>query len=398
MAHEIGHQYWGEYVLEKDSPGWLWIGLGIYADRQYVRARGLGLGKHDELKEEYTEGLQKGLDTTIALPPEQARSVSFDFNNVVIHGKGFSVISALACCLGPETFDRIYVRCLKEYAGRRLGAAEFQAVCQAETGQDLGWFFEQWVHSNRQLRYEITAQESAPQGQSFVTRVRVEKRGDLAMPVPVVARFEDGSQQRQFTDRALDVNQLEFESRSPLKDVRIDPDGELAMASPLASATSRPSTPETQRVAVAPAPAEPPAPLSAADEKNVAKAIAGLPWEGAGPKAVEVFLQARAAQTLDAESWGKLGLTLYDGKHYPEALTAFERSAKAAGEKDVWGFVALVWQGHILDLTDRREDALGRYRAALERDTGKAMQHGQYGMTINRKWVERRLEKQFQRK
>ncbi|MHC4574479.1 MAG: gluzincin family metallopeptidase, partial [Planctomycetota bacterium] len=23
-AHEIGHQYWGEYVLEKDKPGWLW--------------------------------------------------------------------------------------------------------------------------------------------------------------------------------------------------------------------------------------------------------------------------------------------------------------------------------------------------------------------------------------
>ena len=40
-AHEIGHQYWGEYVMDTDSPAWLWIGLGIYADHEYSRARGV---------------------------------------------------------------------------------------------------------------------------------------------------------------------------------------------------------------------------------------------------------------------------------------------------------------------------------------------------------------------
>jgi hypothetical protein len=38
-AHEIGHQYWGRYVLEKDDPEWLWIGLGIHADREYCRVK-----------------------------------------------------------------------------------------------------------------------------------------------------------------------------------------------------------------------------------------------------------------------------------------------------------------------------------------------------------------------
>ncbi|UCC67735.1 MAG: hypothetical protein JSV79_11545, partial [Armatimonadota bacterium] len=27
MAHEIGHQYWGEHVHDPDNPAWLWIGL-----------------------------------------------------------------------------------------------------------------------------------------------------------------------------------------------------------------------------------------------------------------------------------------------------------------------------------------------------------------------------------
>lgn len=41
-AHEIGHQYFGEHVLEGDvlggeEPGWLWIGLGIYLDREVLQ-------------------------------------------------------------------------------------------------------------------------------------------------------------------------------------------------------------------------------------------------------------------------------------------------------------------------------------------------------------------------
>ena len=52
----------------------------------------------------------------------------------------------LACYLEQETFDRIYARCLNEYAARRLGAHEFETICEQETGQDLGWFFDEWVY------------------------------------------------------------------------------------------------------------------------------------------------------------------------------------------------------------------------------------------------------------
>ncbi|MHC4354053.1 MAG: M1 family aminopeptidase, partial [Planctomycetota bacterium] len=155
VAHEIGHQYWGEYVLEKDKPGWLWIGLGIYADREYCRARGLGLQKHKEVMARYIQGVRNGLDTTMNVSQEKLSGIGFDFNNVVIHGKGFSVVSALDCCLGKDDFDKIYRRCLNEFGGRRLGAHEFRAVCEEETSRDLGWFFKQWVNSNRYLSYDI---------------------------------------------------------------------------------------------------------------------------------------------------------------------------------------------------------------------------------------------------
>ena len=233
-AHEIGHQYWGEYVLSKDPDDafdWLMIGLGIYADREYVRARGLGLNKHRAIMNRYIKGVQSGLDTTIALSPEQRSKIRFDFNNIVKHGKSFSVISALDCVLGKKVFGRLYRNCLKEFAGRRLGINDFKAVCEKETGQDLGWFFDQWVNSNKFLSYDISSQSCKKQVGHYIWQVEVKCLGDLKMPVPVVAYFEDGTSQSRFTDRLLYVNVLEFKSKSPLKEVRLDPNAALAQAS-----------------------------------------------------------------------------------------------------------------------------------------------------------------------
>jgi hypothetical protein len=233
-AHEIGHQYWGEYVLSKnpdDAFDWLMIGLGVYADREYVRARGLSLNKHREIMNRYIKGVQSGLDTTIALSPEQRSKITFDFNNIVKHGKSFSVISALDCVLGKKVFGRLYQNCLKEFAGRRLGINEFKAVCKKETGQDLGWFFDQWVNSNKFLSYDISSKSCKKQVGHYISQVEVKCLGDLKMPVPVVAHFEDSTSQSRFTDRLLYVNVLEFKSKSPLREVRLDPNAALARAS-----------------------------------------------------------------------------------------------------------------------------------------------------------------------
>lgn len=228
-AHEIGHQYWGRHVMEKDDPGWLWIGLGIYMDREYCRARGLGTEKHRELVARYIAGIRQGLDTTMSRSQEEKSQIKFDFNNVVIHGKGFAIISALDCLLGKETFQRIHGRCLREFAGRRLGLHEFRAVCERESGQDLGWFFNQWVNSNKYLSYEITSKKCEKAGEVYVSEIEVRCRGTLKMPVPVEACFEDDTTQRSCTNRLRDTDTVRFESGSPLKDAQIDPDEALPL-------------------------------------------------------------------------------------------------------------------------------------------------------------------------
>ncbi|MBT4496304.1 MAG: hypothetical protein HOC74_01195 [Gemmatimonadetes bacterium] len=368
-AHEIGHQYWGEYVLEKDRPAWLWIGLGIYADREYARARNLGMDRHRGLMQRYIDGVRQGLDTTVDIPPERLAETAFDFNNVVTHGKGYSIISALDCVLGEETFGRIYRRCLQRFGGRRLGRYEFQAMCEEESGQNLEWFFEQWVRSGKYLSYQISSEECKPINGRYETRVRVDRLGGLKMPVPVKALFADGTQQIHSTDRLLDTHILSFESSTPLKEVKLDPNEALALVVP------------------------PPPPTG----KELNERLRELPWTGVDEKARELFRKAREADPEDANFWGVLGLKAYDGGFYPEALEAFRRAVDLTAKGNIWKFVATVWQGHLLDLLGQRDEAVQCYEKARELDADETMEHGQYDILIDTRWVLERLKTPFER-
>ncbi|MEN6333279.1 MAG: M1 family aminopeptidase [Phycisphaerales bacterium] len=367
-AHEIGHQYWGRHVLEKDDPGWLWIGLGIYMDREYCRARGLSAEKHKELVARYIEGARQGLDTTVSRSEEEMSQIKFDFNNVVIHGKGFAIVSTLDCVLGPETFGRIYGQCLKRFAGRRMGLADFQAVCEQESGQDLTWFFDQWVNSNRYLAYEIASQDCR-KGDVCTTEVQVRCLGTLTMPVPVEARFEDGSSQRLFTNRLHDTDTLRFESRSPLKEVRLDPDESLPMIVP------------------------PPSPHA----REISAAVNELPWSGAGEKALAVFKKVKESDYPDMGAWFKLGLALYDGKYYQEAMEAFARVESCDRSDPARVSAAITWQGHLFDLLGQRDKAVECYKRALAQPVPPNMRHDQYKIRLSREWIEKRLDEPFRR-
>lgn len=366
MAHEIGHEYWGEYVMDDDAPPWLWIGMGIYADREYTQSRNLGRGEHERLMNTYIGGVRKNYDTTIDIPRSLLRKINFSFNNVVIHGKGFSVISALESVLGKETFERIYQKCLKEYGRKRLGYKEFWRMCEEETGQSLRWFFDQWVRTNKYLYYEVVFQESIKEKDGYVSHVKVESLGSLKMPVHVKAVFEDGSTQTKFTNRLFNVNNLRFESKSKLKEAILDPDKKLAMVN-----TPYSSTPE-----------------------GLSELISQLPWSGAGEDALRAFEKANSIKFDQSSSWFKLGLTLFDGGYYKQSFDAFQRT-KELKPSQMTHFSALVWMGHLKDLEGKREEAIKYYKEALKYDTGRTQRHDQWGMKINRQWVEDRLKTPF---
>jgi proline iminopeptidase len=84
----------------------------------------------------------------------------------------------------------------------------------------------------------------------------------------------------------------------------------------------------------------------------------------------------------ELRSYMRTGFALYDVENYEEALFVFERMQWVAVEKKekTYEAVALIWQGHMLDLLGRREEAVSRYGQAAEMNLEDTWMHGQYGL------------------
>jgi len=96
----------------------------------------------------------------------------------------------------------------------------------------------------------------------------------------------------------------------------------------------------------------------------------------------------------------RTGFALYDTKDYEEALLVFERMEQesAEQEKENYEAVALIWQGHMLDLMRRREEALSRYQKAAQMDIEAIHMHSQYGLKYSLSpYARERIKEPFKR-
>lgn len=151
-----------------------------------------------------------------------------------------------------------------------------------------------------------------------------------------------------------------------MKEARIDPEGRLAVVNEPISRTG----------------------------PELAEAVDNLDWTGTGEAALAVYKRPDAVAIKDAHAWFKLGLLLFDGRHYPESFQSFKKCGELDRSK-ANAFGALVWMGITKDLLGERDAAIGFYREALKQDTGHVLQHDQYSLRINKAWVEERLKTPF---
>ncbi len=365
-SHEIGHEYWGEWVLDPDTPSWVWIAMGIFADTEFMTVRGFDPDRRTEWMGNYINAIPMYYDTTLDAPPDREEAVRFDFNNTVVHSKGPAAIFALDSVLGRDVFLKIYKRCLREFGGKRLGWRDLRAVAEKESGQNLGWFFDAWVRSNEYLCYGVDSKETRTDGKGgFTTEIRVKRLGTMSMPVPVQAVFEDGSTETARTDRTKTITMLTFKSRTPLREVILDPEKKLARV-------------------------ESPVPKISAS----AAAKLAFGWDaGAAP---DVYAAVKGEAIKAAEIWYRLGTQLYGAERVDEAADCFAR-VDGPDADPMLRFGARGWLGILADLKGRRTDALAHYRDALAIDPGRPLRHDQFKITMDRTWLEERLKAPFSR-
>ena len=81
------------------------------------------------------------------------------------------------------------------------------------------------------------------------------------------------------------------------------------------------------------------------------------------------------------ELW-RVGFALYDKRRFEEALVAFSKLEQLAADEvsETAAAMALIWQGHVLDMMERRKEAVARYQRVAAMNLGDSTDHEQYGM------------------
>jgi tetratricopeptide (TPR) repeat protein len=166
---------------------------------------------------------------------------------------------------------------------------------------------------------------------------------------------------------------LIFTSKAPLKEITLDAMHELPLVVPPPEATVDQLRQEISRLNVV----------------------------GEADKALQIYAKAKPAtlEKLGASQLFTLGMSLFDGGYHKESLQAFQKCAASEKKTDpVYKLLGWVWQGHLLDLLDRRDEAVTSYQQALQYcDSNTDIRHDQYGMRITKSWVEKRTQSPFQR-
>ena len=150
IAHEICHEYWGEYVRDREMTGWLSIGLGLATDAELTPDPAL----HQEDLRMYLEACEKGQRTAIDVPEAEFSRLmeypdGYDYNSAVIHGKSGLIMDKIKQDIGKDAFFAALKALLGQFAGRSIDRTDFLAAIQRASGRDYTSQLNHWLATDR---------------------------------------------------------------------------------------------------------------------------------------------------------------------------------------------------------------------------------------------------------
>jgi proline iminopeptidase len=130
-------------------------------------------------------------------------------------------------------------------------------------------------------------------------------------------------------------------------------------------------------------------------------ALRAAGWGKSGSQQIASAYTSDWLQEISATSGlMRVGFAFYDTENYIEALEIFARLQEVAEEEGAQSrlAVALIWQGHMLDLLGRREEAIANYQRVVDMDSSDGVRHDQYGLAYEYSpYAAERLRSPFQR-
>lgn len=228
-AHELAHQWFGDYVTCKDwSHIWLNEGFATYYTHLYAGHKDGRDALLYGLWRDATESVLPAIEKDAAVKPMVYRNyaAAFDQFDYRAYPKGSWVLHMLRSRLG----DNLYREAIKQYLDRHaLGSVvtdDLRQVLEEASGQPLDAFFDQWVYHGGAPKLTVSHEWLPEEKLLRVTVKQAEpiEGKTMLFTFPVTLRAHVGE---EIVDHKVEVNKIEqdfyFKLSGQPDVVRFDP-------------------------------------------------------------------------------------------------------------------------------------------------------------------------------
>jgi aminopeptidase N len=207
VVHETAHQWFGDAVTENDwNDVWLSEGFATYFTLLYTEYAGG--------RDAFVDGLRRSRNAVLrleqALPNTPVVHANLDEaatepNNRLVYEKGAWTLHMLRDLMGTEPFWRGIRLYYQRHANGLASTADLRRTMEEVSGQDLRWFFAQWLtrsgvpQVSGNWRYDAAAKQ-------IVVTVRQTQAGDpyqfaLGVGLSAASASSPATRQVQVTER-----------------------------------------------------------------------------------------------------------------------------------------------------------------------------------------------------
>lgn len=347
LADAIAHQWWGVSVSPATKDDW-WLsdGFSRYSEAMYVENAAGAAGLEEAVKDMSVGAL--AYDTVPLSSAGKLDIFSTEFQSLATD-KGAMILHMLRWVLGEDKYNKTMREFAGEFAGKSASMDDFRTVAEKNYGDQLTWFFSQWLDST-----------GAPEFKVKYTTYRL--GGSAAKDQGTKQEKPPGFRVTGEISQDLDL------FRMPV-DLRIDTDGKTESKRIEVVGTNSPFSIETfgrpRRIAVDP---DHHVLTNSSDVKLRASVLRGqaLQQQGDLSAALTEFNKALDLNKNSSLAHYRIAEVFFLQRNYQSSANAYREAINGDGEPrwtEVWSRIQL---GKIFDITGQRERAVNEYRQALQ--------------------------------
>jgi hypothetical protein len=116
----------------------------------------------------------------------------FGIYNEMIYDRARGMYGQLRAAIGDTAFRAFFHDYYDRWALKHVDELAMRTSAERASGQDLGWFFQQWVHGTGLMDYSLGTAAVHTDGSRFETIARVDRRGELKQAMPVGVQTSTG--------------------------------------------------------------------------------------------------------------------------------------------------------------------------------------------------------------